>query len=419
MSVQSRDKPASRFATGAAVGAALATSVSAYVATRLLRRQPRPGTVAVRTTDVPNPMGAAAKTKPAAADRGSENKLGRVMRRIDAFQQRHRVISFPYAVVKKFGDDAAGNLAALIAYYGFLSLFPLLLALTTVLGTILGSHPDLQQRVLNSALAQFPVIGDQIRTNIHTLQGSGLALTVGVAGALWGGMGVMKAAGNAMDDLWEVPKRQRPNFLRAIIRAALLLVVLGGGVVITTILSGFGTSGSGGFVPLKILGILAAAIVDIALIWFGFRVLTVRDVAWRDLLPGAVVAGLGWLALQTIGGYYVTHQLTHATQTYGMFAVVIGLLSWIYLQAQITLFAAEINVVRLAHLWPRSLTGQLTAPDKRALAAYAEVEERRADEDVAVGFTDGERLTEGLAATDRTAATVDDRPAALAERQPV
>jgi YihY family inner membrane protein len=305
---------------------------------------------------------------------------------MDSLQQRLPVLAFPFAVVKKFGDDSAGSLAALISYYGFLSLFPLLLALTTILATVLGSHADLQDRVLNSTLAQFPVIGDQIRDYIRSLQGSGVALAVGLVGALWGGMGVMKTAGTAMDEIWEVPKRQRPNFLRALLRAVLLLVVLGGGIVVTTVLSGFGTSGTTAFLPLKIVGIVAAGIVNIALLLLGFRVLTVRDIAWRDLLPGAAVAGIGWLVLQTLGGYYLTHQLTHATQTYGMFAVVIGLLTWLYLQAQLTLFAAEINVVRLARLWPRSLASDLTPADKRALTAYAEVEERRPEEDVSVAF---------------------------------
>jgi YihY family inner membrane protein len=369
----------------AGVGAALGAWISAYVATRLLRTRPR----CARPGEVTRPTGAAATTKNPTASTQEEPKAGGLVRRIDALQQRRRFVAFPFAVVKKFGDDSAGNLAALIAYYGFLSLFPLLLALTTILATVLQSHPDLQHRVLNSTLAEFPVIGDQIRNNIHSLHGNRVALTVGIAGALWGGIGVMKAAGNAMDDLWEVPKRQRPNFFHALIRAALLLVVLGGGIVVTTVLSGLGSTGTTAFLPLKAGGIAAAGIIDFALFLLGFRVLTVRDIALRDLWPGAAIAGLGWLALQSVGGYYITHQLTHATETYGTFAVVIGLLSWIYLQAQLTLFAAEINVVRVARLWPRSLAPELTAADKRAYTAYAEVEERRPGEDVSVAFRTG------------------------------
>jgi YihY family inner membrane protein len=378
--------PLSRFAATAALGAALGASISAYLAARFLR--PRRIRVDHRPATVPTPMGEAATTKPSVPDRSDVRGVGRVVQRLDALQQRRPFVAFPFAVAKKFGDDSASNLAALIAYYGFLSLFPLLLALTTVLASVLDNHPDLQRRVLSSTLAEFPVIGDQIRANIHSLHGSAAALAVGVVGALWGGMGVMKTAGTAMDDLWEVPKRQRPNFLHALLRAALLLVVLGGGIVVTTVLSGLGTAGTTAFLPLKLMGIVAAGLVNVALLLLGFRVLTVRDIRLRDLLPGAAVAGVGWLVLQAVGGYYVTHQLTHATQTYGMFAVVIGLLSWLYLQAQLTLFAAEINVVRLARLWPRSLANDLTPADKRAYTAYAEVEERRPEEDVSVEFAD-------------------------------
>jgi membrane protein len=381
-----RETPLSRLAAVAAFGAALGASASAYVATRVVRRRVDDVPERLDPTEFPNPMGeAVSPDPPAAGSEAGESTVGRVVRRVDALQQRRSVLGFTFAVVKKFGDDSAGNLAALIAYYGFLSLFPLLLALTTILATVLQRHPDLQQRVLNSALAEFPVIGDQIRDNIHSLNGNAVALVVGIVGALWGGMGVMKAAGNAMDQVWEVPKRQRPNFLRALVRAALLLVVLGGGVVATTILSSLGTAGSGALWPLRIVGIVAAGIVDVALFLFAFRVLTVRDIALRDLLPGAVVAGVGWFVLQSIGGYYLTHTLNHATATYGMFAIVIGLLSWIYLQAQITLFAAEINVVRLSRLWPRSMATELTTADKRAYTAYAKVEERKPE--VAVGVT--------------------------------
>jgi YihY family inner membrane protein len=371
------DTPPSRFAAVAAAATAVGASVGALVARRAAKRP------AQHTDGEANKV--LGDVKESAAG-GATKKPNKIVQRIDAYQQAHPFVGFPFAVAKKFGDDAAGNLAALIAYYGFLSLFPLLLALTTVLATLLAGQPQLQDRILDSALAQFPVIGDQIRENVNSLDRSGVALAVGIVGALWGGMGVMKAAGNAMDDLWEVPKRARPTLVRALIRAALLLTVLGGGVVATTALSGLGTAGTSSFLPLKIIGLAVAAVVNVGVFVLGFRVLTVRDVALRDLVPGAVVAGLGWLALQSIGGYYVTHQLQGASQTYGMFAVVIGLLSWLYLQAQLTLFAAEINVVRAGHLWPRAIGPELTEADKLAYASYAEVEERRPDADVRVGF---------------------------------
>jgi membrane protein len=375
------DTPPSRFAAIAAAAGAVGASLGALAAHRAGRDHHNGnGDDSARQRSADDVLGEVH------SHGGSRKKPNKLVQRIDAYQQRHSFVGFPFAVAKKFGDDAAGNLAALVAYYGFLSLFPLLLALTTVLATVLADHPHLQERILDSALAQFPVIGDQIRENVNSLNRSGVALAVGIAGALWGGMGVMKAAGNAMDDIWEVPKRERPTLVRAIVRAALLLAVLGAGVVGTTALSGLGTAGTTSFLPLKIVGLVLAAVMNVGVFLLGFRVLTVRDVAFRDLVPGAIVAGLGWLLLQSIGGYYVSHQLQGASQTYGMFAVVIGLLTWLYLQAQLTLFAAEINVVRAAGMWPRALGPELTPADKMAYASYAEVEERRTDADVRIGF---------------------------------
>src|SRR5213080_2209775 len=146
------------------------------------------------------------------------NAPQRVVARVDRFQQRKKPLAFVVAVVKKFGDDQAGNLAALIAYYGFFSLFPLLLVLVTLVGFVLHGNPDLQSKVLGSTLAQFPVIGDQIRSNVGRLDTSGVGLVIGVVGLVWAGMGAMQAAQNAMNTVWNLPKRLRPNFVNARLR---------------------------------------------------------------------------------------------------------------------------------------------------------------------------------------------------------
>src|SRR5256886_10798109 len=113
------------------------------------------------------------------------NVVQRIVARVDAFQQRRRWTAFPYAVIKKFGDDQAGNLAALIAYYGFFSIFPLLLVFVTALGLLLHGDPSLQRSIEQSALRNFPVIGPQISENVHSISRNGLALGVGIAGTLW------------------------------------------------------------------------------------------------------------------------------------------------------------------------------------------------------------------------------------------
>ena len=303
-----------------------------------------------------------------------------VARRADSFQARRPWVAFPYAVVRKFGEDQAGNLAALIAYYGFFSVFPLLLVLVTVLGMTLRGHPDLQQRVLGSALAQFPVIGTQMRRDIHSLQGGGLALAIGIALTLWSGLGVVRAVETAMNTVWNVPFKQRPNVVFSTLRALLMLAVLGIITLAATIVGGVG-AGSGSWLT-AVAGVAGSLTLNFALFLLAFRILTAVTVAWDDLWIGAAISAVAWTTLQALGGYYVSHQLRSASEVYGTFAAVIGLLAWIYLGAQVTLLGAEVNVVRARRLWPRSLV-QERPP---TLSHYAEQEERRHDEDVRAVF---------------------------------
>ncbi|MGZ4359597.1 MAG: YihY/virulence factor BrkB family protein [Gaiellaceae bacterium] len=314
--------------------------------------------------------------------------FGRGYSAFDRFQQRHRWLGFPLAVLQKYSDDQGSYLAATITYYAFFAVFPLLLVLTTVLGFVLRGHRHLYQSIVNSALAELPVIGPELGK--HSLRGSGLALGLGLAAALWAGMGVFLAAQNAMNHLWGVPFKRRPDFLRARGRALLLMVLLGGGTLATTILAGLASFGAGYGVAWRIGSIVLSTALNFGLFWVGFRVLTARDVSWRQLRGGAIGASVLYEGLQTLGGYYVGHVLRNASNLYGTFALVIGLLSLIYLGAHITLLAAEANVVATRRLWPRSFSLMIEQPptqaDKRALTQRGRVEERRQDETVSVDF---------------------------------
>src|SRR2546422_534781 len=320
--------------------------------------------------------------------------VDRTMARIDRFQQRHRWLAFPLAVVKKFGDDQAGNLAALIAYYGFFSLFPLLLVFVSVLGLLLRGNPSLQSSILNSALRNFPVIGTDISKNVKSIGGSGATLAIGIVGTLWGGLGVTQAAQNAMNTIWDVPRKDRPNFVWSRLRGLMLLAVLGTMVVGSTFAGGFGASSGANNaidVLLRVAGIVVSLLLNVALFAISYRVLTAVDLRWRDVMPGSVVAAVLWTLLQVFGGYYVTHQIKGATNVYGTFAIVIGLLVWIYLGAQITLLCAEINVVKVRRLWPRSLVQPpLIEGDPTLMRAAAQVEQRRPEEAIEVAFREGE-----------------------------
>lgn len=312
----------------------------------------------------------------------------RLLDAVDRFQQRHAALAFPLAVWRKFGDDQAGNLAALIAYYAFVSVFPLLLVLVTVLGFVLSGNEKLQQDVLNSALTEFPVIGTQLRDNIHSIGTSGGELSIGLVGTFLGARGVASAVQNAMNQVWAVPRRARPGFPFSWLRSFALIGVIGLGVLVTTGLSGVGSWGGHLFGPPVRVGIVALSLaMNIALFWLGLRVATAAQVTWRELRLGAIISALVWQALQYLGGYFVSHELRHASSLYGIFGLVLGLLAWFYLQAQLTIYAAEIDVVRTRRLWPRSLfPPPLTEKDRAAYRAYAQAEQRRPEIQIETRF---------------------------------
>jgi len=270
---------------------------------------------------------------------------------IDEFQQRHRPLAFCVAVIKRFGDDGGGQLAALIAYYAFVSLFPLLLVFVTVLGIVLQGDPQLKQRILDSTLGQFPIVGDQLR--LHSLPSSGTALAIGLIGSLLGGLAVTNAAQEAFNRIWQVPTRRRPGFLAVRLRGLRLLALLGLLNILSTAAAGFVGSSSRDAVEV-LGGVVLALLFNLALFGGAFRLLTEARVGWRELAPGVLLAAVVWQILQHVGGFYVEHVIRRAGPLSATFGLVLGLLAWLYLGAQVTVLATEINVVRARRLWPRS-----------------------------------------------------------------
>lgn len=316
-----------------------------------------------------------------------------LLRSIDRFQQSHPPFGFLFGVVKKYGDDQAGSLAALVTYYSFLAIFPLLLLLVTILGLVAGGSHRILNDLLNSALAQFPIIGrgtkDQpgLLESIHGLRSSSpFGLTVGLGGLLWGSLGASQAGIYAMSQVWNVPRVRRPGFLPRLARSLLVLLLLAVFLGATTALTGIATFGTASLFT-GIGGIALSVVVNVLLYGAAFRLLTPRDVSTHDLIPGAVIGGLGWTALQALGGLLVGHVLRHASQVYGFFGVVLGLMWWIYLGIQLTLCAAEVNVVRSRRLWPRSIVQPpLTRADREMLTTYLKEAQRRPEQQLTVGF---------------------------------
>lgn len=330
------------------------------------------------------------------AEAGEPGSASRLTTRLDAFQRRHPRAAFPLAVVYKYVDDFGGYLAALLTYYAFMSLFPLLLLASSILGLTLRGNPHLQHDILNSALADFPVIGSQLR-NPGRLGGGTAGIVVGVLGSLYGGLGAAQALQYVMNTAWSVPRNSRPNPFVA--RARSLLLIGAGGVALlaTTSLSAIGTSDVGSFGwLLRIATIVASTLLNAAVFLVAFRIATTRDLRIRDVLPGALALAVLWQLLQTFGVTYVNHVIRHASATNGVFALVIGLISFLYLTAVATVLGIEINVVRVDHLYPRALLTpftdnvRLTRADRKAYRGQAQAQRAKGFEQVDVSFDRGE-----------------------------
>ena len=313
--------------------------------------------------------------------------LERQVRRADRFQQRHRVMAFPWAVVQKFGNDEAGSKAALMAYYGLFALFPLLLLLATVLGFALSDNPALREQLIDSALGNFPVIGEQLRSTVHPLEGNTTALVIGIVGTVYGSLGVGFASQNAMNTIWNIPYVHWPSIWKRYARTFGVIGLLGLAVLSSTALATFATAVAHG-VATSVLSVAGSVLVNLGLFLLAFMVLTAEPLRPREVAVGAILATVFWEALQLIGTWYMTRGLRTASPTYGFFAVVITLLSWLYLGSQLTLWAAEINVVLRHHLWPRSVVQPpLTRADELMLVRLAQMEVRRPEQRITASFT--------------------------------
>lgn len=310
---------------------------------------------------------------------------------LDRLQRRSRAAGFAIAVIYKYVDDQGGYLAALITYYAFVSLFPLLLLLTTVLGVVLAGHPQVQHQVLDSALSQFPVIGDQLTDPQH-LSGGAIAVVVGIAGALYGGLGVGQALQNAMESIWAVPRHKRPDPIRSRLRSLILLVLLGTALMGATLLSALARESATLGVAGR-AGVMVAAVAVNALVCLvAFRVTTTRRLSFRQIAPGAIIAAVLWQLLQVFGATYVTHVVKSASTTNSVFALVLGLLAFLYLTSVALIICAEINAVAVDHLYPRALLAPftddvaLTTGDRKTYAGQAKAQQAKGFERIHVSF---------------------------------
>jgi len=313
------------------------------------------------------------------------NVVTKTIARLDAFQRRRKFLGFPLAVLKKYGEDEAGHQAALLAYYGFLAIFPLLLALTSILKLVVRGNNHMRQSIVQSVTDYMPIVGSDLQQNVHGLGATGVALVIGTVLTVFGARGVADALRSGINHVWQIPYMRRTGFPHNILKSLLSMVVFGVGLVLAPLISGYAISVGGHGLPIRLLTLLITSAILFGVFLTLVRIALPMRVRSRELWPAAALATVGLMILQLVGSYVLTHQLKHLSSLYGTFAIVLGLLYWLYLQSQVFFYALETASVRALQLWPRALDqSSLTAADRRAFRLYALRNRFHASEEITV-----------------------------------
>lgn len=290
--------------------------------------------------------------------------IKKLIERVDKFQQSKPVLAFPYAVIKKYGEDSAGYQAALLTYYGFLSLFPLLMVLTTIADSLAGSNPELQKTIVGGLTDYFPLLGNQLSSSVDTVHGSGFALLVGILFTLYGARGVADVWRHGTAALWGIPKDQLAGFPKAILKSFSIIVVGGVGLLIASVSTGAAAAIGKGW-EWQLLAVVVNLVVLFWLFHFLLNVSLPKKLPLNQTRWGALTAAIGLVLLQSVGAAILAKQLKSLDALYSYFALALGLLFWIYLQAQLLYYAVEVAAVSSQKKWPRSFS---EPPPKQAKA---------------------------------------------------
>jgi YihY family inner membrane protein len=311
--------------------------------------------------------------------------IDKLLGAFDRFQQRHHLPGFIYAVVKKYGEDDAGYQAALLTYYGFLAIFPLLLIVTTLTSFLATSHPEWQDTIIKSMTDYFPVLGSQLSEHVHGLNKNGLALVIGILFTLYGARGIADSFRHGVNQIWQIPRIDREKFPKSLLKSMELIVVGGIGLIIAS-LAVAATAGSGHGAVHRLLPIAIDILLLFWLFDFLLNICLPQHVTIKEARAGAITAAVGLVILQAFGGYLLGRELKNLDALYSSFAITLGLLFWIYLQAQVLYYSVEVSAVKAEKLWPRSIKGNLTAADRKAYARLASKERIISQEHINTSF---------------------------------
>ncbi|WP_370328138.1 YhjD/YihY/BrkB family envelope integrity protein [Euzebya sp.] len=313
----------------------------------------------------------------------------RWVRAFDAWQGRHGVVGYPVAVIRKYADDRGSAFAALVTHYGFLALFPLLALLVTGLTWAADLDEGFRDRILDSVVAQLPVIGARLREEAAPLEVEGVVVVVSVLSLLWGATGLYNSGQLVMSQVWNVEGVDRPGFVERLLRSLGLYLTLGLGVVASA-----GAWWLGVFRPATSTEVLASSVVgtavlNVLILLVVLRLVTPPSVRWRRLVAPAVLTGVMWEALQLGGHWLVLRQLTRLQDLYGIFGLVLVTIAWLNLAARAAVLAVEAAVVAADGLWPRRIAQPpLTDADREVLERITRNERRRPEQQVTITWDD-------------------------------
>lgn len=296
-------------------------------------------------------------------------KINQIIQSLDRRQRSHTVVAFGYSIIKKYSDDEAGYKAALLTYYGFLSLFPLLLVLASIVSSLAAHHVPFGERLLDDMAAYVPLIGGDIVSHVHRIGGNGVALAVGIILTLFGARGVADVFRSILDHTWAVPLKSRTGFPASIGRSLAMIIVGGTGLLLTSAATGFVVASGHAFLY-RLASVVVASCGMFGILCVVMRLGMSMRRSWKYITLASLVITTGIEILQIFGGYILSHQLHRLDGLYGTFAVVLGLLFWLYLQAQVVLYGLEAATVAAYGLWPRSMAGVQLASDKVAAKLY-------------------------------------------------
>ena len=260
----------------------------------------------------------------------------------------NRVVVVAKGVQKRYKDDSARYMASAITYFGFLSLFPLLLLGFSVTGFLLAGNPEFQGRIVDRIAETVPGIAPLLGENLDALQ-EGRAATgvIGLIGLVWSGMGVIQACRHALGRIFRRPAPD--SILKLKFNSFGSLLGLGALALGAATVAGFAGGARGDdaiAVVMKIAGGIVAFGLDVVLFLVAYRVLTRgRGPSWGSMLPGALLGAAGWLFLKIAGSWYASRTMSSASEIYGTFAATLGVLVLIYLASRLFLYGAELNAV--------------------------------------------------------------------------